>query len=131
MRILRIQSGLGLTELMRKLDGLDAVALREGIASSKEEFELADHLAKSAFSKKTNIARQLRYEFLLWISGKTDIKSAMAETSPEKNEFFVVVFSDAKPDAVCRMLEAKELPLRLNKNAEALAIERISLSRIM
>jgi hypothetical protein len=147
MRILRIRCPLPQDELMKRLDPLDAVAVRDDIVSSLEEFGLAEHLAKSAFSKKTSIARQMRYEFLLWLSGKTDIKSAMRCTSPRKKAgadegagngegadgsgFFVVVFSDTEPEAVCRMLGAKRIPLGLEKKAEPLALERISISRII
>lgn len=130
MRIFRLRSSLPEKELLEGLDSLDGVAVRSDAVGSLEELKLADHLAKDAFSKKENIARKMRYEFLLWLSGKTDIKSAMRGTKPDGKEFLVVVFSDAKEDAVCRLLEAKELPLKLKKDGDPLRLERISLSRI-
>ena len=137
MRIFRLKRGLDAKSLHHELDKIDAIALRCSAASSVEEFELARHLAETSFKNKKNIARSMRYEFLLWLSGKTDIKSAMKASEPDGKEFFVVVFSDAKPetgnripDTVCRMLSAEMLPLCLKKEADPLALERISLSRI-
>lgn len=132
MRIFRVRSAVSREALHSALDRLDAVAVRRGAVGSLEEAELAEHLARAAFERKTNISRQLRYEFLLWLSGKTDIKSAMAETKPDGDEFFVVLFSDAVPDGEVRGdMEAKLLPLALKRRAEPLALERISLSRAM
>ncbi len=135
MRILRVSCPMKPDALKAALEILDAVAVRPGLAQSAMEFELAHHLAKSAFAKKTNIARSMRVEFLLWLSGKTDIRSAILETVPRERgngetEFFVAVFSDADGDAVCRKLDAKRLPLSLGKEGEPLALERISLSRV-
>ncbi|MCI0503133.1 hypothetical protein L0Y65_00305 [Candidatus Micrarchaeota archaeon] len=131
MRILRLKTALGPDALRKALDDLDAVAIRPGVAESVTEFELASHLAKGSFEKKTNIARKLRYEFLLWLSGKTDIKSAMKETWPGdmKGGFIIAVFSDGDSESTLRILNARELPLGLKKTGEQLALERISLSR--
>lgn len=126
MRIFRLRSSLPEKELHERLDSLDAVAVSS--IGSQEEARLAHYLAKSAFSKKKNIARQIRYEFLLWLSGKTDIKSAMKSTKPDGKQFFVIVFSDSKD--IAKKLDAKELALGLKKKGEALDLERISLSRI-
>jgi len=130
MRVYRLRSSLPEKELLERLDGLDAVAIRPDTVASVEEFELANHLAKDAFSRKKSIAKQMRYEFLLWLSGKRDIRSAMKSTKPDGKEFFAVVFSEARLDAVCRLLEAEELPLALKKDGDPLDLERISLSRI-
>lgn len=128
MRVYRLRSSITEKELLERLDGLDGVAIRCDAVSSVEEVELAYHLAKDSSSKKKNIARRMRYEFLLWISGKTDIKSAMKSTKPDGKEFLVIVFSDAKD--VAAKLDAKELALGLEKNGDPLRLERISLSRI-
>jgi len=131
MRILRLRSELSPEETRPILDKMDAIAVRIGSAGALEEMELAAHLARSAFTKKTNIARSLRYEFLLWLCGKNDIRSAMEISAPKDGEeFFAVVFSETKRDAACRMLSAKESPLALKKEADPLSLERISLSRI-
>ena len=130
MRVLRIKTDLKGTELFKALDGLDAVAVKEGCVGSLEEIELANHLAVSAMDKKTNIARSLRYEFLLWLSGKTDIKSAFKETGPDSNEFIVVSFSDKQEEEVVGHLKGDPQDLRLKEKADPLALERISLSRV-
>ncbi|MEW6748655.1 MAG: hypothetical protein AB1295_03030 [Candidatus Micrarchaeota archaeon] len=130
MHAYRMRSGISRKGLMDRLDSVEGLAVRTGAVGSEEELQLAFHLAKGSFSKKTNIARSMRYEFLLWLLGKTDIKSAMKESAPDSEEFFVIVFSETRPDAVCRLLEAELLPLNLEKEGEPLALERISLSRI-
>ncbi len=117
------------------LDCAGAIAIRWSAASSVEEIMLAHHLAENAFAKKANIARDIRYEFLLWVSGKTDIRSAMESTAPEAGgDFFVLVFPGDKKGpgaaALGRILDARKLPLGLKKEGDALALERISLSRI-
>jgi tRNA threonylcarbamoyladenosine modification (KEOPS) complex Cgi121 subunit len=133
MRILRVMCGMKPVALRAALDEMDAVAVRPDAAESVEEYELAHHLAKSSFEKKTNVARSMRFEFLLWLCGKTDIKSAMKETAPHDaavdGDFILVVFSDAQNESICRKLEARELPLKLKQTGEPLALERISLSR--
>ena len=86
---------------------------------SMEELELAYLLAKEAFRKKKNIAKKFRYEFLLWLSGKTNIKSAIKWAEPSK-EALLVLFEGSR----------KLKPAKLEKRAEPLEIERISLSRI-
>lgn len=135
MRILRVRSALQGEGLKGALEMLDAVAVRPDAVQSVEEFSLAHHLAKRAFEKKANIARSLRVEFLLWLSGKTDIRSAVLETAPEERgggeqDFFIVVFSDAGDARACTELSAKVRPLGLKKDGEPLALERISLSRV-
>ena len=95
MQIHRITTGLRGRELHARLDGLDAVAISPQAVRSREEIMLARHLAEAAFGKKANIAKKLRYEFLLWLSGRRDIKSAMEATSPEGGEMIVVVFGGA------------------------------------
>jgi hypothetical protein len=138
MLILKLRSGLSGERLRKALDSLGAVAVRPGVAGAMREFMLAGHLAGRAFQKKANIARQMRFEFLLWLTGRTDIRSAMEAASPDGGEFFVILFpkhgtrnrKPETPDIVCRALEARKLPPGLPEEAEPLALERISLSRI-
>lgn len=131
MLILRLKSECFPRTLRPALDRMDGIAIRDGSAGSLEEIRLAVHLAKSAFLKKTNKARVLRYEFLLWLCGKNDIRSAIKESEPGEGEgFLVIVFSSIKRETACRMLLAEELPLALKKEADPLSLERISLSRI-
>jgi tRNA threonylcarbamoyladenosine modification (KEOPS) complex Cgi121 subunit len=136
MRVLRINRGNAASALLKELEdegsAKQAVALGTGSAGSLEELELAYYLAERAFVKKTNIAKKLRYEFLLWLAGKTNIGSAIEATAPEKGgAALVVVFPGRAGQALVRKLEAlgaKEA--KLKKNAEPLALERISLSRL-
>ncbi|MEM3075738.1 MAG: hypothetical protein QW590_02855, partial [Candidatus Bilamarchaeaceae archaeon] len=58
------------------------IAVRSDFARSKEEFYLAYLLAKLAFKNKKNIAKKFKYEFLLWLTGKRDIRSALAVSEP-------------------------------------------------
>ncbi|NYZ74393.1 hypothetical protein H0O00_04580 [Candidatus Micrarchaeota archaeon] len=134
MRVLRLRSGLDAKTLFSRLDKEDAVAVRSDAIGSVEEAELAFHLAQRAFANKTNIAKKLKYEFLLWVSGKTDIASAMKTTAPgersDANGFLVVLFPGREHENLLKLLDAEELPLKLKEKAEPLALERISLSRI-
>jgi tRNA threonylcarbamoyladenosine modification (KEOPS) complex Cgi121 subunit len=130
VKVLSIHSELRGKDLHAALDRLNAVAVRAGLVASEEEFELANHLAKRSFEAKTNIARSLRYEFLLWLCGKRDIKSAMKESEPDEKEFFVIVFSDTDEKEILSVLDAKSMKNNLPKVAEPLSLERISLSRV-
>jgi tRNA threonylcarbamoyladenosine modification (KEOPS) complex Cgi121 subunit len=132
MRVLRIETELGGKALHEALDSCDAVMVRDGACTSMEELALAEHLAESAFAAKTNIARSLRYEFLLWISGRRDIRSAMEATAPGEGarDFFVISFSSAGEREILRALGAEKKALGLGEKAEPLALERISLSRV-
>jgi tRNA threonylcarbamoyladenosine modification (KEOPS) complex Cgi121 subunit len=134
MRIIRLETGMGGKSLHAALDRLDAVAVKDGMVGSMEEFALADHLAKRAFDNKTNIARAYRYEFLLWLSGRRDIKSAMKDTEPPASEgkerFLVVVFSESSEKEIASALDARVVKKNLAPKAEPLALEKISLSRV-
>jgi len=98
----------------------DAIAIRKDLVDSEEEIMLAYHLAELSFKNKNNIARKFKYEFLLWLTGKTDIKSALAVSEP-KGECIAVIFGDSK---------IKGKTSGLEKTAKPLDIEKISLSRI-
>jgi len=146
MRIIRMQNNLTRERMHALMDEVDAIAVRSDIVHSREEIDLADHLAKKSIKNKKNIARSLRYEFLLWLTGKNDIRSAMEMSAPKdvkkegedianagKGEFLLVVFADERKRSdkeIAQMFAAKLLPLGLKKKSDALALERISLSRI-
>ncbi len=89
--------------------------------ASEEELELAHLLARDAFRKKRNVAKQFRYEFLLWLSGKTDIKSALRWAGHPKDGIKI---------AFGKVKMSFSSPKKLRKKAEPLELERISLSRI-
>lgn len=112
MKILKISTDTPLPE--------DAIAIRKDLVKSEEEIKLAYHLAELSFKNKKNIAKKFKYEFLLWLTGKTDIKSALTLSSPKGKECIAVVFKD----------KISGKPSGLKKTAEPLEIEKISLSRV-
>lgn len=129
MRFFRVRSSLGPEALRRALEDADALAISEKAAGSEQEVDLALHLAEDAFEKGKNIGRKLKYEFILWLAGKRDIKSAMEATAPGPGEdFFVALFSGG--EGALEKIGATRLPLGLKKTADPLRLERISLSRI-
>src|SRR5512143_3220256 len=128
MQIHRITTPLRGKELHARLDGMDSVAVSSRAVGSVEEIMLAHHLAAAAFGKGEGIAKKLRYEFLLWLSGKRDIRSAMDATAPDGGEMIVVSFCGAAD--VAGSLSGRELPLGLPEEGDPLALERISLSRV-
>ena len=131
MRVLRLRAGLDGEALHKMLDAFDAVAVRTDAVESLEEIELAFHLAKKSFAGKRNVARKLKYEFLLWLAGKTDITSAMKTTAPSGGgKILLVIFSDGNEREILELLKAEKKPLGLKKKAEQLELERISLSRV-
>lgn len=99
----------------------DGVMVRKDAVGSSEEIELAFHLAQWSFRKKKNIAKNLNYEFLLWLSGTRDIKNAIKKTAPQKGDECLLIDFSGKE-------KGKKTELR--KKADPLRLERISLSRI-
>ena len=129
MKVLRISSKAEIRKIHELLPE-DALIVDSGKVSSSEELELAYRLAKESFENKRNIAKKFRYEFLLWLSGKTDINSALKSSSPSKPDNILLILFKGEPKELLKKLKASEKPLKLKKRAEPLDIERISLSRI-
>ncbi|MFH1785836.1 MAG: KEOPS complex subunit Cgi121 [Candidatus Micrarchaeota archaeon] len=129
MLILRVCSGYGAAEIPKLLEHSEAIAIKLDAIHALEEVELAEYLAKKAFKNKTNIANKFKYEFLLWLTGKRDIKSAVEETKSDGNEFYIIIFS-GNGSELLKELNVKKLELGLSKKAEPLQLERISLSRL-
>ncbi len=96
----------------------EEVLLLDPTKVSEEAIELAYYLCKKAMKNKTNIAKQEKYEFLLWLSGKKDISQAKNEISWKKGETILIDLSGRGKKG------------KIKKKATALEIERISLSRI-
>ncbi len=131
MRVLRI--GRAAPALLKGLEGEErAVAIRAGMVESLEELQLAHHLAERSFETGTNVAKKPEFEFLLWLAGKTDIRSALESTAPKAGgDVLVVVFPGRGAGGLVKKLKALGAKdAKLNKTAEPLALERISLSRI-
>jgi tRNA threonylcarbamoyladenosine modification (KEOPS) complex Cgi121 subunit len=130
MIVLFAKSELGLSELLERSARLDALVVDPSVAGSIEELNLAFHLAKKSILKKRSLAKKLKYEFLLWLTGKTDIRSAMKKSAPKNaKDLLIVIFSGTK-EHVLKTLRANEVKKSLEKNADSLRIEEISLSRI-
>ena len=119
MRVLRVEG----QDAKALCEEHDAVAIRPDAVGSIEEIELAMHLAADAFQRGTNIAKRMKYEFLLWLSGTRDIKNALRRTAPEGKEFLLIAFSDKR-------IEVPHERHGLREKADPLSLERISLSRI-
>lgn len=103
-----------------KTEQEDAVIINPEKVKSFEELELAYLLSKKSFKNKKNIAKKFKYEFLLWLSGKTDINSAIRYFETSKKKKLLILFKG----------KIKAKPAKLKKTAEPLDLERISLSRI-
>ena len=129
MKLLMVSSRKKMHELGKILpEGV--LLLNPQKLKSCEEIELAYLLSKDSFRNKKNIAKKFRYEFLLWLSGKTDIKSALNSFSPKKSDKILLIIFKGDTKKILKEMEASEKPLKLKKTAEPLDLERISLSRI-
>ena len=71
-----------ITEAIRTITDFNAVLINTDLVHSTKEIELAKYLTNRSFERKDNIANDPKLEFLLWLSGKNDIKSAMATIKP-------------------------------------------------
>jgi tRNA threonylcarbamoyladenosine modification (KEOPS) complex Cgi121 subunit len=130
MLVFFARSALQTEAILSRSGTLDALVLAPSCAQSMEELELAGHLAKGCFERKTSIANNFRYEFLLWLTGKTDIKSAMAKAVPkDAGELLIISFGEDKRH-ILAALDAKESKKTLPLRGGALRLEEISLSRI-
>ncbi len=107
-------------ELPPGLEEEDYVQISKKSVESMEEIKLAYHLSLTAFKNKKNIAKKLKYEFLLWLAHTRDIKNAMKKTAPEKGGTLLILFSG----------EINRKNAKLKEKAEPLRLEKISLSRI-
>lgn len=117
-------------DALKVCDSFDAILVELSIVQSKEELTLAEFLAEKSFLDKKNIAKKFKYEFLLWLTGKRDIKSAMKISEPNDSEALLILFEKKDKQKLLKALNAKEKKFKLKENADALALERISLSRI-
>ncbi|MBD3210309.1 hypothetical protein GF318_02920 [Candidatus Micrarchaeota archaeon] len=123
VKVLEIGPGPAAARLLGGIREENAVVLNPHAVGSCEELELANYLAEKSFENGRNIANKFKYEFLLWLSGTRDIKNAIKKTKPEKNRPFLLV-------AFSGMEGIKGRKPNLKKEAEPLALERISLSRL-
>ena len=115
--------------LLKKIQGSDVLLVDPSCVESKEQLELAYYLANKSFEQKTNIARDFKLEFLLWLTGKRDIRSAMEAAKPKNSMVLAIIFSGSKKKII-DTLGAKELKLKFKKT-DPITLEKISLSRII
>ncbi len=129
MLIVRGESRFGAEELLRIAMGKRIVLLDAGKIKSVEELELAHELAKKSLERGNAISKNLEIEFVLWLSGKRDIRRAFEEIGWKKGEVVAVSFGIEKKE-ITELLDLKEKKLGLETEAGWEAVERISLSRI-
>ena len=129
MIVALIEYNTSIEEALKVCDNFDALLIDPPSIKSKDELDLAYFLAKKSFKDKKNIANKFKYEFLLWLTDKRDITSAMKVSIPTSNVAFLILFNSDKTK-ILKTLNAKENKLELKKEADALSLERISLSRI-
>ncbi|MGV8176778.1 MAG: hypothetical protein ACP5NX_03195 [Candidatus Bilamarchaeaceae archaeon] len=125
-----ISSSLGRDELLARAKGLDVLMLDPKVLRSKESAVLAEELAGRSFANGSNISDQKRFEFLLWLSGRKDVSSAISETSFHSSSDILLVIFSGKRSRILHGLCASERPLNLGGCADAAEIERMSLSRV-
>lgn len=115
---------------------LSVLIIKAELVKSIEELKLAEYLTNRAFADKKNIATKYKYEFLLWLCGKSDIKRAIEVTKPKENEeALLIIINDNDQQAARKILINAKIKIinetgDLTNEASALALERISLSRI-
>lgn len=130
MLVVRGESRLPAEELLRRAKGTGVLLLNPRMVESVEELELAHALAKKSIGEGTAISKNMEIEFVLWLSGKKDIRRAFEEIGFNAGkEFIAVSFGMEKKELIVE-LEMKEKKLGLEKKAGWEAVERISLSRI-
>ena len=86
-------------------------------AFSLEELKLAYHLADNAFRKKKNLAKKMKLEFLLWLTGTRDIRNALKKS---KGDCLLILDGP----------EITENEPGFKERAEPEKLEKISLSRL-
>ncbi len=121
------------TETALRLCEKESVLLVDpSLVESKEEIKLAEFLSERNFRKEKNLAKKKKYEFLLWLTGKRDIKSAMDYSRPKSNQALAVFFGKDRKKNLLSLLKVtkKRKPTLINRG-NPLQLERIALSRIM
>ncbi len=113
-----------------------SIAEKEGIlllnpkkVNSEQELLLAEKLTQNTIKEKRNLAKKPEKEFLLWLSAKKDISSALNEYGFQTpKELILISFKKTKAQLL-KQFHLKETKLKLKMKATPLEVERISLSR--
>ena len=127
MHLFRISSTLSRGALEHLLNDCQGLVLDSQHITSHTPLNLAYALAQKSFKEKTNLAVQMRFEFLLWLAGTRDIKNALKKLGANNSKDMLLITFHKPP---LKKLKAKKLPLKLNKEASWQELEKISLSRI-
>lgn len=99
--------------------------------ASVQSLRLAEYLAKKSIKQKRNISKKNHLEFLLWVAGKKDIRSAIEDMLFEdKNDILAVGLDKKKFERGIKRILFRKLRLDLPNDAEPKELERIALSRI-
>jgi len=117
-------------------EALLSIAEKEGILllnpkklNSEQELLLAEKLTKNAIEEKRNLAKKQEKEFLLWLTAKKDISSALKEYGFQTpKQLLLISFQKTKAQLI-KLFQLTETKLTLKKKATQLEIEKISLSR--
>lgn len=123
-------SPLSREELLPIAEKTGILLLNPEKINSEEELLLAERLAKDSMREGRAIAKKMETEFLLWLSAKKDISSALREygfSSPQN--ILLISFSKKKPE-LKSLFKLKEKKMQIRKKATPPEIERISLSRV-
>ncbi len=98
----------------------NSVLIRNDLVKSVEEVKIAYYLTERSFERGRNLAKKKKLEFLLWLTGSTDIESAVKRSKPQG--IGLVIILDGP--------EISENKSGLDNTADPLDIEKITLSRI-
>ncbi len=131
MIFIRGSSKLTKLQLLKLAENSGTLLLSPDKINSEEELLLAERLTKDAIREKRNTAKKREKEFLLWLSARTDISSALKLYSFQSpKDILLISFAKTKPQ-LKKLFQLKQNPLKLRKKATPLEIEKISLSRIL
>lgn len=129
MQFISGSSPLSREELLFLAENTGTLLIGPEKVNSEEELLLAERLAKDSMREGRAIAKKMETEFLLWLSAKKDISSALREygfSSPQN--ILLISFSKKKPE-LKSLFTLKEKKMQIRKKATPPEIERISLSR--
>ena len=122
-------SALPLKGALEKLGKKPVLLLDASKVRSEEELLLAGRLSKKAIEERRAISKSRTVEFLLWLSGKTDIRSAFSSFGAKSPKHMLIVSFGPTKKELTSLLQLKPGKKKLKKDAAAERIEEISLSR--
>ena len=131
MNVCCVSSALSKTQIAEKSKILGFLPVSARLVRSHDQLELAHLLAKRSFNSKTNLAKVFELEFLLWLSGETDIRQALSKNGFSPRDFFLIWFKKQNKNKLLRELRAKERPLALETSSPELYLEEVSLGRVL